>query len=140
MEHLKNTQVRKYPRTKRRFCLWKSTSIQENRIRKKLKDNNFDLSYEIYSKGHRVPQGITMLNNKIYSVEHGPKGGDELNLIIKGNNYGWPEVSYGTNYLKDNGGDGISFPISHSNLNFKEPLFAFVLRLVLQVSITALQF
>jgi len=108
------------------FAYGKVLQFKKIELEKKLKDNNFDLSYEIYSKGHRVPQGITMLNNKIYSVEHGPKGGDELNLIIKGNNYGWPEVSYGTNYLKDNGGDGVSFPISHSNLNFKEPLFAFV--------------
>ena len=108
------------------FAYGKVLQFKKIDLEKKFKDNNFDLSYEIYSKGHRVPQGITMLNDKIYSVEHGPKGGDELNLIIKGNNYGWPKASYGTNYLKDNGGDGVSFPISHSNQNFKEPLFAFV--------------
>ena len=108
------------------FAYGKVLQFKKIELEKKIKDNNFVLSYEIYSKGHRVPQGITMLNDKIYSVEHGPKGGDELNLIIKGNNYGWPKVSYGTNYLKDNGGDGVSFPISHSNLNFIEPLFAFV--------------
>ena len=43
---------------------------------------------------------------KHFNVEHGPKGGDELNRLIAGKNYGWPRVSYGTNYLKESGGDG----------------------------------
>tara|TARA_E500000178_G_scaffold354871_1_gene425459 strand:+ start:1119 stop:2369 length:1251 start_codon:yes stop_codon:yes gene_type:complete len=53
---------------------------------------------EIFTKGHKNPQGITLIDNKIYSVEHGPQGGDELNLLKKSNNYGWPLVSYGTLY------------------------------------------
>ena len=80
----------------------------------------------MFSQGHRVPQGLTILNEKIFNVEHGPKGGDELNLVIKGKNYGWPKVSYGTNYLKDNGGDGTSYKINHKKNGFEEPLFAFV--------------
>ena len=54
----------------------------------------------IYTYGHRNPQGISInpVDGSIWSVEHGPKGGDELNLIIKGANYGWPLASYGTNY------------------------------------------
>ena len=51
----------------------------------------------------KVTECAIILNEKIFNVEHGPKGGDELNLVIKGKNYGWPKVSYGTNYLKDNG-------------------------------------
>lgn len=89
-------------------------------------DSEDKLKIDIFSKGHRVPQGLTILGNKIFNVEHGPKGGDELNNVIKGKNYGWAEVSYGTNYLKDNGGDGSSFKINHEKDNFEEPLFAFV--------------
>jgi hypothetical protein len=85
-----------------------------------------ELKIEIFSKGHRVPQGLTILRDSIFNVEHGPKGGDELNKVIKEKNYGWPNVSYGTNYLKDNGGDGSSFKINHEKNNFEEPLFAFV--------------
>jgi len=54
----------------------------------------------IYSYGHRNPQGLVMnpFTNKIWSHEHGPKGGDEINVIKKAKNYGWPKVSYGVNY------------------------------------------
>ena len=54
----------------------------------------------IYSYGHRNPQGLAMDPNsgKIWSHEHGPKGGDEVNLIEAGKNYGWPVLSYGVNY------------------------------------------
>ncbi len=102
----------------------KILEINKEELFKSSANNKIDV--KIYSKGHRVPQGLTKLNNSIFSVEHGPKGGDELNKIIKGNNYGWPKVSYGTNYLKDNGGDGISYVINHQINGFTEPLFAFV--------------
>jgi glucose/arabinose dehydrogenase len=54
----------------------------------------------IYSYGHRNPQGTTMhpLTGEIWESEHGPRGGDELNLIEAGKNYGWPVISYGINY------------------------------------------
>lgn len=54
----------------------------------------------IYSYGHRNPQGLTLnpFNNQIWEHEHGPRGGDEINIIKKGANYGWPVVSYGINY------------------------------------------
>lgn len=54
----------------------------------------------IWSYGHRNPQGMVYdkENNRLWAVEHGPKGGDELNLIEKGKNYGWPLVTYGINY------------------------------------------
>lgn len=54
----------------------------------------------IWSYGHRNPQGLVYdaATNRLWSVEHGPKGGDELNLIEKGKNYGWPKASYGINY------------------------------------------
>lgn len=67
-------------------------------------DNPFqarvDAEQEIYSYGHRNPQGIAMHpeTGAVYSTEHGPRGGDELNLIKPGLNYGWPLVTYGYEY------------------------------------------
>ncbi len=54
----------------------------------------------IWSYGHRNPQGICYdaVNDRIYAHEHGPRGGDEINLIQKSLNYGWPVISYGINY------------------------------------------
>ncbi|MCW5765292.1 MAG: PQQ-dependent sugar dehydrogenase [Phycisphaeraceae bacterium] len=54
---------------------------------------------QVWSFGHRNPQGLAFdLNGSLWDTEHGPRGGDELNLIEKGANYGWPLVSYGINY------------------------------------------
>ncbi len=54
----------------------------------------------IYSYGNRNPQGLTMNNatGKIWETEHGPRGGDEVNIIEPSKNYGWPAISYGINY------------------------------------------
>jgi len=54
----------------------------------------------LYTLGNRNPQGLSVhpLTDEIWSTEHGPLGGDELNLIQKGKNYGWPLISYGKNY------------------------------------------
>jgi glucose/arabinose dehydrogenase len=54
----------------------------------------------IWTYGHRNPQGMVYdaATNRIWAAEHGPKGGDELNLIEKGKNYGWPKTCYGINY------------------------------------------
>ena len=53
---------------------------------------------EIWTTGHRNPQGIVRVGSAVYAHEHGPKGGDELNLIERGANYGWPGASYGLDY------------------------------------------
>jgi glucose/arabinose dehydrogenase len=55
---------------------------------------------EIWSYGHRNPQGAAIRpgGDKLWISEHGPQGGDELNPIVAGGNYGWPVVSYGCNY------------------------------------------
>lgn len=69
------------------------------------KDNPFvdrkDAKPEIYSYGHRNPQGLTLHphTGAVWQHEHGPQGGDELNLIQKGRNYGWPVITYGVNYV-----------------------------------------
>jgi len=54
----------------------------------------------VYSYGHRNPQGMTVhpKTGEIWENEHGPKGGDEINIIKKGKNYGWPVITYGINY------------------------------------------
>ncbi len=55
---------------------------------------------EIYSYGHRNPQGLAVHpeTGRVWTQEHGPRGGDEVNLIGAGLNYGWPEISWGINY------------------------------------------
>jgi len=54
---------------------------------------------ETWSTGHRTPYGLAFApDGRLWEVEHGPRGGDELNLIEPGKNYGWPLVSYSTNY------------------------------------------
>lgn len=54
---------------------------------------------EIYSYGHRSPQGLLVTGaGTIYMSEHGPQGGDEINLIEAGKNYGWPVITYGIDY------------------------------------------
>lgn len=68
------------------------------------KDNPFvnhpDALPSIWSYGHRNPQGLAFqpTTGKLWSTEHGPRGGDELNLIRRGLNYGWPVITYGINY------------------------------------------
>jgi glucose/arabinose dehydrogenase len=54
----------------------------------------------IWSYGHRNPQGIVFdtNNHRLWVIEHGPRGGDEINLVLPGRNYGWPEISYGKEY------------------------------------------
>jgi len=56
---------------------------------------------EIYSYGHRNPQGMTLhpATGEVWLHEHGPQGGDEINRILPGRNYGWPVITYGKNYV-----------------------------------------
>ncbi len=74
----------------------------------------------IYSFGHRNPQGtcINPLTGEIWETEHGPRGGDEINLIKPGLNYGWPVISYGINYdgtilTKDTEKAGLEQPVHY---------------------------
>jgi aldose sugar dehydrogenase len=75
---------------------------------------------EIYCYGHRNVQGIARdpVTGTLYAHEHGPKGGDEVNVIVAGKNYGWPVITYGVDYsgapisLK-NKQDGMEQPITY---------------------------
>ena len=87
-------------------------------------DNPFvgraDALPEIWSYGHRSPQGLAIHpeTGDVFQTEHGPQGGDELNLILKGRNYGWPVIGYGTNYggtrlFSTREVDGMEQPLQH---------------------------
>jgi hypothetical protein len=64
---------------------------------------------EILSLGHRNPQGATLgPDGRLWMHEHGPQGGDEINVITPGLNYGWPVITYGERYGGGRIGEGIS--------------------------------
>ena len=79
---------------------------------------------EIFSLGHRNPQGLLVDSaDRIWVTEHGPAGGDELNLLREGRNYGWPLATYGADYNKR------TWPLNPDGLDhggFTEPAHAFV--------------
>lgn len=69
-----------------------------------------------YTMGHRNPLGIAFApDGRLWETEMGPQGGDEVNLIVEGRNYGWPRASYGSHY----GGEDI--PDDHRAQGFEEP-------------------
>jgi cytochrome c2 len=78
----------------------------------------------VYSLGHRNPQGLEIdPSGNIWLTEHGPKGGDELNLILRGKNYGWPLVTLGTDYTQP------TWPLNASHgrhEGFERPTYAWV--------------
>ena len=102
----------------------KIIAIEKNNLDEIIANETINIIPKIFTKGHRNPQGLTKIGDFLFSVEHGPRGGDELNKIIKDKNYGWPEVSYGTKYLYDKNDQ--SYQISHEANLFEEPLFALV--------------
>jgi len=89
-----------------------------------IRGSKINFQVKIFTLGHRNPQGLTKVNDLLFSVEHGPQGGDELNKIKKDKNYGWPIVSYGTQYDYDQ--NGKAYKVNHEKNKFEEPLFAFV--------------
>lgn len=77
---------------------------------------------EIWSYGHRNMQGLAIdpVSGDLWLNEHGPRGGDELNLVLPGRNYGWPVVSHGINY------DGSVFTADEYMPGMESPRFAWV--------------
>jgi glucose/arabinose dehydrogenase len=76
----------------------------------------------IFTIGHRNPQGLT-LNPKtgdVWESEHGPMGGDEINIISSKSNYGWPALSLGKNY------DGSTISKNHDAEGIQKPVYAFI--------------
>ncbi len=86
-------------------------------------DNTDD--YEIYSLGHRNVIGMYVEEDLILATENGPRGGDEINLIKKDKNYGWPISSYGEKYKTPNQ-DEPFYKKSHQDFGFEEPTYSFI--------------
>lgn len=74
----------------------------------------------VWSYGHRNPQGLAFdpVTGELWESEHGPKGGDELNIIKKQANYGWPDYSLGVNY------DGTTISKGHTATGITEPVYS----------------
>lgn len=78
--------------------------------------NQGDIAKQVWSLGHRNPLGIAFdAQGKLWDVEMGPRGGDELNVVIRGENYGYPIVSNGDHY------NGLAIPDHHTRPEFKAP-------------------
>jgi len=76
---------------------------------------------ETWATGFRTPYGLAFApDGRLWELEHGPRGGDELNLILPGKNYGWPLVSYGMNY------NGVPIPSQVTRPDLTEPVIYWV--------------
>ena len=76
---------------------------------------------ETWTTGHRTPYGLAFApDGQLWELEHGPRGGDELNLIRRGENYGWPLVSYGANY------NGVPIPNPDTRPDLAKPVLYWV--------------
>jgi len=78
----------------------------------------------VYTQGHRNAQGLFVAaDHTVWSTEHGPSGGDELNLLVQGKNYGWPLVTYGVEYKMS------SWPLNKTpgdHAGFERPVFSWM--------------
>ena len=86
--------------------------------------NFLDKKYSVFTKGHRVVQGLFVDDEYVIATEHGPRGGDEINILKSKHNYGWPISSYGEKYdfkyeAKPH------FKKTHLEHGFEEPIFTF---------------
>lgn len=84
-------------------------------------EGNQDALPEVYSYGHRNPQGIALHpeTGDLWAVEFGPRGGDELNRIEAGKNYGWPVITYGIEYS----GEEIGTPPIQQQEGMEQPVY-----------------
>jgi glucose/arabinose dehydrogenase len=81
---------------------------------------------DIYSYGHRNVQGAFLHpeSGELWANEHGPRGGDEINLVQAGKNYGWPEITYGINYNFTKITDHTSLPGMEQPIHYWDPSIA----------------
>ena len=94
------------------------------------KDNPFvnepNAKKAIYTFGNRNPQGMVLHpeTGEVWSHEHGPRGGDEINIIKAGANYGWPVITYGINYIGTKITDETARPGMEQPLHYWDPSIA----------------
>jgi len=102
------------------FGIYKNSQIESNPFGKIINISEGN-KYDIISIGHRNPQGLyyDIESEEIISTEHGPTGGDEINLIKKNKNYGWPIASY---YSREASTE-LTKSRRHDVLGFEEPLW-----------------
>lgn len=80
---------------------------------------------EVWSLGHRNPQGATLDGQgRLWVSEHGAQGGDEVNLVLPGRNYGWPVITFGRNYDDSPIGEGTSKPGLEQPMHYWDPSIA----------------
>lgn len=77
--------------------------------------------FTIFTSGHRNTQGMVNIDDVVYSVEQGPKGGDKINILARGENYGWPIASFGARYR-----DNIQYSTDFSGAAYQQPVFSFM--------------
>ena len=94
---------------------------------------NINTKKRIFTKGHRNVQGLTysISDNRFFGTDHGPQGGDEINILQQSNHYGWPHVTYGAPYSKDPSYEiyadvGGAYFGNHDNEKFTKPIYAFI--------------
>ena len=125
-------RMQKYIFNAKEGILLSTASLQQDAADNKPQDDNSiygktlfvelkNANYEIFSKGHRNISGLFVRDDLIIATEHGPRGGDEINLLEYKSNYGWPKASYGEGYFKE-----FNYKKSHIENGFVEPLYAFV--------------
>jgi glucose/arabinose dehydrogenase len=88
--------------------------------------NTPDAKKAIYSYGNRNPQGMVIhpITGEVWAHEHGPQGGDEINIIKSGKNYGWPLASFGINYIGTTFTDNTSLPGMEDPIHYWDPSIA----------------
>ena len=86
-----------------------------------LLEGQADARPEIYSYGHRNPQGLAFHpeTGDLWNSEFGPRGGDEINIVKAGSNYGWPVITYGLEYS----GDKIGTPVIQQKDGMEQPVY-----------------
>lgn len=103
---------------------WMASQDETSLLGKILRIDPESGDVEIHARGMRNPQGLAFdRHGNLWSTSHGPEGGDELNRIVEGENYGWPLVTYGTDYFS------FSWPLAQRqgrHDGFTKPVYAWV--------------
>ena len=97
---------------------------KDNAIGKVISISEDGSKFKVLSLGHRNQQGLSIVEGEIFITEHGPRGGDEINIINGGRHYGWPYYSYGFGYGDKYADSYERYRMPHEN-GFVKPVFYF---------------